>query len=110
MKSLLKAGIPVAIGSDGPVNPFLNLFFAVTHPLRPSEALTLEEALIAYTATSAFAESEEKNKGTLTAGKLADLAVLSQDIFKVPPPALMSTTSLLTLIDGKIAYDAGVIR
>jgi predicted amidohydrolase YtcJ len=110
MKTLLQKGIPLAIGSDGPFNPFLNIMLAVTHPVRPSEALTVEEAVIAYTSTAAFAEFEEHNKGTLTKGKLADLTVLSQDIFKIPPPALMATHSVLTLVGGKVVYDGGVLK
>lgn len=110
MKTLLKNAIPLAIGSDGPFNPFLNIMLAATHPMRPSEALSVEEAVIAYTNTAAFAEFEEKNKGTLTKGKVADLAVLSQDIFKVPLPALMATQSVLTLVDGQVVYDAGVLK
>ena len=109
LKSIMHNGIPLAIGSDGATNPFLNLMLAITHPVRPSEALTLEDALIAYTKTSAFAEFEENKKGTLTIGKLADLTILSQDIFKVIPPDLLKTVSLLTMVNGKIVYNSGVI-
>lgn len=110
MKTLLLKGIPLGIGSDGPFNPFLNIMFAVTHPRRPSEAISREEAVIAYTATNAFAEFEEQNKGTLTVGKVADLAVLSQDIFEIPAPALPQTKSILTMVNGKIVYDAQVLK
>lgn len=79
LRSLLQAGIPVACGSDGPVNPYLNILFATTHPDRPSEAIRREQAVIAYTTTSAYAEFTENDKGTIEPGKLADLAVLSQD-------------------------------
>lgn len=110
MKTLLLKGIPLGIGSDGPFNPFLNIMFAVTHPRRHSEAISREEAVIAYTATNAFAEFEEQNKGTLTVGKVADLAVLSQDIFEIPVPALPQTKSILTMVNGKIVYDAQVLK
>ena len=109
MKTVLAHGIPLGIGSDGPINPFLNIMFAVTHPRRPSEAITREETVIAYTATNAYAEFEEQNKGTLTVGKVADLAVLSQDIFKIPVSALPETKSVLTMVNGKIVYDAKVL-
>ncbi|MDQ2834084.1 MAG: amidohydrolase [Acidobacteriota bacterium] len=105
-RSLLDAGIPVALGSDGPDNPYLNIMFATTHANRPSEAITREQAVIAYTATSAYAEFEEKDKGTIAPGKLADLAVLSQDIFAVPLPDLPKTVSLMTFVGGKVIYDA----
>jgi predicted amidohydrolase YtcJ len=104
LKSLLKAGIPVAIGSDGPLNPYLNIMLACMHPFQPTEALTVEEAVIAYTRTSAYAEFAESYKGTLSVGKVADLVVLSQDIFTIPLPQLPGTSSVLTMIDGKVVY------
>ncbi|RTQ44944.1 amidohydrolase [Hymenobacter gummosus] len=104
-RSLLAAGIPFALGSDGPMNPFLNIMFATTLA-QPGEALTREQAVRAYTAGSAYAEFAEQDKGTLSPGKLADLAVLSQDIFTVPTPALPGTVSELTMIGGKVLYEA----
>lgn len=110
LRSLLAAGIPLALGSDGPMNPYLNIMFASLHPDRPSEAITREQAVIAYTLTSAYAEFAEKEKGSLVSGKLADLAVLSQDIFSVPAADLPKTESVLTMVGGKIVYDAGVLH
>jgi predicted amidohydrolase YtcJ len=78
---------------------------AVSDPNRPSEAMTREQAVIAYTLTSAYAEFAEKDKGSLESGKLADLAVLSQDIFTVDASELPKTESLLTVVGGKIVYD-----
>jgi predicted amidohydrolase YtcJ len=109
LRSLLKARIQVALGSDGLLNPYLNLLFATTLPANPAEALTLEETIVAYTRTSAYAEFAEKEKGMLSPGMLADFAVLSQDIFTVPPDALPATQSVLTVIGGKIAFDGGVL-
>jgi predicted amidohydrolase YtcJ len=106
---LLAAGIPVALGSDGPMNPYLNIMLASLHPNRPSEAITREQAVIAYTLTSAYAEFAEKDKGSLEPGKLADLAVLSQDIFTVDASDLPKTESVLTMVGGKIVYDANAI-
>lgn len=105
LRSVLAAGVPVAFGSDGPNNPFLNLMLATVHPTHPDEAITREQAIIAYTRGSAYAEFAEGEKGTLAPGMLADLAVLSQDIFTVPPPALPRTTSVLTLVGGRIMHD-----
>jgi predicted amidohydrolase YtcJ len=102
--SLLKAGIPVAIGSDGPFNPFLNIMLATTDPAFPDEAMTREQAVIAYTLTSAYAEFAEDKKGSLVPGKLADLAVLSQDIFSIPAQQLLQTRSVMTMVDGKIVF------
>ena len=84
----------------------LNIAFACRDPDRPSEALSREQAVIAYTLTSAYAEFAEKEKGSLEAGKLADLAVLSQDIFAVSLGHLPSTTSVFTMVGGKVVYDA----
>jgi predicted amidohydrolase YtcJ len=105
-RSLLDAGIALAIGSDGPMDPFLDLQLAITHPDNPREALTREAAVAAYTRGSAYAEHAERRKGTLAPGMLADLAVLSQDIFTVPAAALPGTTSVLTVVGGVVAYDA----
>ena len=105
-KSLLAAGIPLALGSDGPTNPYLDIFFATNPGNRPSEAITREQAVIAYTATSAYSEFQEKEKGTIEPGKLADIAVLSQDIFTVPTPELPKTVSVLTMVGGKVVYKA----
>jgi predicted amidohydrolase YtcJ len=109
LRSLLAAGIPLAFGSDGQPNPYLNIMFASLDPGQPSEAITREQAVIAYTLTSAYAEFAEKDKGSLEPGKLADLAVLSQDIFTVDPSELPKTESVLTMVGGKIVYDGMVI-
>lgn len=103
-RTLLERGIPVAIGSDGPLNPYLNIMFAVMHPTNPAEALTREQAVEAYTRGSAYAEFAEREKGTLAPGMLADLAVLSQDIFTVPLEQLPVTESVMTLVGGRIIY------
>jgi len=64
----------------------------------------------AYILTSAYAEFAETEKGSLTPGKLADLAVLSQDIFTVVPPDLPKTESVFTLVGGKAVYDTGILK
>jgi len=113
MRSLLDANIKVALGSDSvalPGNPFLDLFFALIQPTNPAEALTIEQAVIAYTKTAAEAEFQEQWKGTLEPGKLADLVVLCQDIFTLPPPAIIGTQTLLTVVGGKVVHDAGACR
>jgi predicted amidohydrolase YtcJ len=104
MRTLIANDIPWAIGSDGPINPFLNLMLSAIHPDNPKEAVSIEDAVIAYTYGSAYAEFKEKEKGSLTPGKYADLAVLSQDIFTIPVPALMGTKCVMTMVGGKILY------
>ena len=110
MKSLLAAGVPVALGSDGPLNPFLNILFATTHAVNPPEALTREQAVTAYTYGSSFAEFKEQEKGRLLAGMFADLAVLSADVFSAPPSSLPEINSVLTMVGGRIVHDSGVLR
>ena len=106
LRTLVDSGVPLAFGSDGPREPGLNIMFATIHPNVPSEALSREQAVVVYTRGSAYAEFAEGEKGTLAPGMLADLAVLSQDIFSVPPQALPATTSVLTLIGGRIVHDS----
>jgi predicted amidohydrolase YtcJ len=110
LKSLLAAGIPLALGSDAPPNPYLDIMFATNPGNRPSEGITREQAVTAYTLTSAYAEFQEKEKGTIEPGKLADIAVLSQDIFTVPTPELPKTVSVLTMVGGKVVYKAADTR
>lgn len=105
VKATIAAGVPFAIGSDGPLNPFLNIMFATINAANPSQALTVEQAVAAYTRGSAFAELTEREKGTIAPGMLADVALLSQDIFKVPPPELPRTTSVLTVVNGRIVHE-----
>jgi predicted amidohydrolase YtcJ len=105
VKSLLRAGIPVAFGSDGPLNPFLNLMLAIMHPDNPGEAVTLQEAVRIYTAGSAFADFAETERGRLAPGMLADLAVLSDDIFAMVPTSLPAVSSVLTIVGGKPVWD-----
>ncbi|MGI8559781.1 MAG: amidohydrolase [Solirubrobacteraceae bacterium] len=100
-----EAGIPLAYGSDALRSPFYNFMMAVTGGPRPSEALSREDAAVMFTRGSAYAEFAEREKGTLAPGMLADLAVLSQDIFTVPPSALAATTSVLTIVGGRIVHD-----
>ena len=112
----------LAFGSDWPVvplNPMLGIHTAVNRTApdgmprngwNPAEKMTLEAALRAYTAGSAWASFDEGRKGTLTAGMLADVVVLSADIFAPAARASLSTARpVLTVFDGKVVYrrDAG---
>ncbi len=114
LKTLLSAGIPVALGSDlgGDVNPFLDIMLATTHPDSPAEAITREQAVIAYTLDLRLRRiCGEGRKAVIEPGKLADLAVLSQDIFTCAHQAeLPKTQSVLTMVGGKAVYDAGVVH
>jgi hypothetical protein len=106
----------LAFGSDWPVvslNPMLGLHTAVTRttpdglPVKgwyPGERLALEAAIDAYTSGAAWASFDEQRKGTLAAGMLADLVVLSEDIFAAPPSRLASTRVAVTVFDGRIVY------
>ena len=114
--TMRQAGARLAFGTDYPVehiNPLRGLYAAVTREFEdggpeggwlPGEKVSLEEAIHAYTLGSAFAEFEERRKGTLSPGKFADLIVLSQDITNVSPSELLRTDVLLTMVGGKIVY------
>jgi len=104
VKAIVAAGVPFALGSDGPMNPFLNIMFATLNPANPQQALTIQQALTAYTAGAAAAELAEREKGVLKAGMLADMALLSQDIFKTAVADLPKTSSVLTIVNGRIVY------
>jgi predicted amidohydrolase YtcJ len=106
IKAAIAAGVPFAIGSDGVLNPFLNIMFAAMNPANPSQAITVEQAVVAYTRGSAAAEFAERQKGTIAPGMLADVALLSQDIFKIPLDQLPRTTSALTVVNGRIVHEA----
>ena len=115
-KSLLEAGATLAFGSDWPVaplDPVLGIYAAVTRRTLdgknpggwvPEQRVTVAEAVHAYTMGSAFAEHQEKDKGSIQAGKLADLVVLSDDIFSIPPEAIEKTRVDITIFDGRIVY------
>lgn len=107
LKSWTSANIPLAYGSDMLRNPFYNMMVAVGGGRggNASEALTREQAVTMYTRGSAYAEFSESEKGTIAPGMLADIAVLSQDIFTIPLQALPGTTSMLTIVGGQVVRD-----
>ena len=103
----------LAFGSDWPrvpLNPLLGLHTAVTRTTPeglpeggwyPGEKLALKAAIDAYTSGAAWASFDEQRKGSLAAGMLADLVVLSEDIFEAPASRLASTRIAVTIFDGK---------
>lgn len=104
LRSLIARGITVTFAPDGLTNPFQNILIVTTQQHDSSENITREQAVIAYTKNAAYAEFANDKKGTLTPGKLADLVVLSQDVFTVPVEQLPTIHSILTIIDGKVVY------
>ncbi|HEX8899421.1 MAG TPA: amidohydrolase, partial [Chthoniobacterales bacterium] len=116
-RSLLDSGATLAFGTDwtvAPLNPLLSIYAAVTrrtldgkHPNGwvPEQKISVEEAVRAYTVGSAFAEFQEKGKGTITPGKLADLVILSRDIFRIEPVEIEKVRVLITIMDGRVVYE-----
>jgi predicted amidohydrolase YtcJ len=116
-KSLLKSEAKICFGTDWPVehlNPMEGLYAAVTRQSVdgepkggwfPEERLTMEEAVECYTLGSAYAEFQENVKGSIELNKLADLVVLSQDIFTIPPEKTLETKVVYTVFGGKIIYE-----
>jgi predicted amidohydrolase YtcJ len=115
-KSLLDAGATLAFGSDWPVaplDPLMGIYAASTrrtldgknpHGWVPEQRITVAQAVHAYTMGSAFAERQERVKGSIEPGKLADLVVLSADIFSIPPEAIKDVKMELTIFEGKAVY------
>ncbi len=112
----LEAGVPVALGSDSPTTPWLTpqvtLFGAVTRITfsnqfyEPEQSMTIQEALRAHTMGSAYAGFEEDVKGSIEPGKLADLAIWSEDPYTVPLKRLWQIPIEMTIVGGEIVYQA----
>ena len=117
-RSLLEAGMVLPGSSDRPVvagAPLPGIADMVLRrtasgaPFNPAEAVTVPQALYAYTAGSAYASHQELLKGSITPGKLADLVILSEDPTAVSPDRIAGLTVLATLIDGQCRYHSGAI-
>jgi predicted amidohydrolase YtcJ len=115
---MLEMGIPVGAGTDATrvssFNPWVSLYWLVSGktvggtPLYPqANRIDRMEALRLYTAGSAWFSNEEKEKGTIAVGKLADLVVLSDDYFSIAEEQIKRIESVLTLVDGKVVYGVG---
>ena len=114
----MDAGAVLAFGSDwtvAPIDPLLGVYAAVTRRTLdgknpsgwvPEQKITVEEAVRAYTYGSAYAEFADTVKGALTPGKLADLVILSRDIFKIDPVEIEKARVTLTIVDGRVVYEA----
>ena len=117
-RSVESSGGVLAFGSDWPVvtlNPWPGVQNALTRRTQegnppdgfvPQERISLDDAIKAYTLGAAFAGHREKTEGSLEPGKLADLIMISQDLFKVAPSEIANTEVLFTMVGGKIVYQA----
>jgi predicted amidohydrolase YtcJ len=115
-KSFLNHGVPLAFGTDypvEPVTPFRGLYAALTREdetgemsYHPEERLTIEEALYAYTEGAAYAEFAETKKGKLVPGESADFVVLDRDITKIPATDVLGTKVLRTVVRGRTVWQA----
>lgn len=116
-RSLLNAGARLAFGSDwfvAPPTPLEGIYAAVTrrtlddrHPNGwvPEQKISVEEALRAYTANAAYASFEESRKGSVTRGRLADLVMLEQNIFEIPPEEIRNVRVSMTFVGGRKVFD-----
>ena len=114
--SLRKAGAALAFGSDWPVaplDPLRGIFVAVNRTdlegepdggWMPEERLSLTDAIRAFTSGAAWASFDEQRKGTLEPDMLADIVILSEDIFALPPERLLEAEVVMTIVDGKVVY------
>ena len=114
LRAYLNAGIHVGLSTDMPcadINPYWNLYSAVTrrgmrgYQLGTSQTVTREEALYMMTMEGAYLTGEEKIKGSLEPGKLADLVLLDRDLLSCSEDELRKTTAMLTILDGNIIYE-----
>lgn len=115
-RSLAGAGATLAFGSDWPVadiDPLLGIFVAVNRTTTdgepeggwmPGERLSLEDAIRAYTSSAAWASFDEQRKGRLEPDMLADIIILSKDLFALPPDRLLEAEVVTTIVDGKVVY------
>lgn len=117
IRSLLDAGVRLAFGSDwwvAPIDPLAGIYAAATrrpidgsHPEGwvPEQKISVKDAVHAYTVGSAFASFQEDVKGSLEPGRLADLAVLSEDIFNIPPEDIARVKVDMTIAGGEVVFD-----
>jgi predicted amidohydrolase YtcJ len=115
-RRFLALGVPIASGSDFPVedpNPLWGFYAAITRQDHhgqppggwfPEQRMTRQEALESWTIRGAYAAFEEKDKGSLTPGKVADFVILSRDIMSVPPAEILKTRVLMTVVAGRIVH------
>jgi predicted amidohydrolase YtcJ len=119
-RTIVDHGIQVGIHGDGvhiaPLNPWLQIYYATTginsfgDQVNPGQHLTRAEALRLFTRNNSWFLRMEEKIGSLEPGKLADLAVLDRDYFAVPDAEIKKIRSVLTIVDGKIIHDAGVLQ
>jgi predicted amidohydrolase YtcJ len=113
-QKLMKSGAIVGNGTDAPVedvSPLASFYASVSRKLKdgtvfyPDQRMSREEALKSYTVNNAYAAFEEKLKGSLETGKLADITVLSRDIMTIPEDEIPATDVVYTIVGGKIRFD-----
>jgi len=117
-RTFLDHGVRLAFGTDwdvAPLNPMLGVYAAVTRETLdgknpngwfPEQKLTVEEAVRAYTMGSTYAEFQEQEKGSISPGKLADMVLLSDDIFSIDPRKIRQVKALKTVVGGKLIWDS----
>ncbi len=116
-RTFLNHGVRLALGTDwnvAPLNPMLTVYAAVTRATLdgknpngwfPEQKLTVEETVEAYTMGSAYAEFQEKEKGSISPGKLADMVLLSDNVFSTDPTKIREVKALMTIVGGRIVWD-----
>jgi predicted amidohydrolase YtcJ len=114
VNSLIESGAKMIFGSDYPIvelNPMLEIYRAVSRmaedqkPWNEKEAISVTNALKAYTTNAAYSAFKENELGTLEVGKLADIIVIDRNIFVVPPEEIKTAKVKLTIMDGRVIYE-----
>jgi hypothetical protein len=119
-RMIVDSRIHAGMSSDGmqiaPMNPWIHMYYATTglnarHVLiNPNQQISRQDVLALYTRENGWFLREEHQLGSIESGKLADLVVLNNDYFAVPDEELKQLRSILTVVDGKIVHDAGVLK
>jgi predicted amidohydrolase YtcJ len=119
-RMIVNNGIAAGMSSDGmqiaPMNPWLHMYYAVTGKnargelINDGQQITRQQVMKLYTASNGWFLREENQLGSIEPGKLGDLVVLNQDYFTVPEEAIKKTSSVMSVVGGKIVHDTGAVK
>jgi predicted amidohydrolase YtcJ len=119
-RMIVNNGIPAGMSSDGmqiaPMNPWIHMYYAVTGKnargelINDGQQITRQQVMKLYTASNGWFLREENQLGSIEVGKLGDLVVLNQDYFTVPEEAIKKTSSVMSVVGGRIVHDTGALK
>src|SRR5688572_7978490 len=120
LRMIVNNGIPAGMSSDGmqiaPMNPWLHMYYAVTGKnargelINDGQQITRQQVMKLYTSSNGWFLREENQLGSIEVGKLGDLVVLNEDYFTVPEETIKKTSSVMSVVGGKIVHDTGALK